>query len=483
MDDRSLAQTEDEVRERLQRDLRSVPVAPYAQYRARAEERTQRRASSLPVAALATALVVILALALGLALADARRNVAGQRTPSPSASPPAASPTPSASAAPTPTPLPSGRPAGGIEAYPLGPLHGDYAFVLNGGANTLPGAVAEVWAVPLGGGSARLAARYVNAVTPSTNTGANVLARQFSPDGRKLVLSAATSRAAGGEHLVLFIVDLETGRIQAVGSEDAADHERPRWSPDGKRLVYVRRPILGDGRTGGPDDGIWVMSVDGSAARKMPLTPGPESHVGPPQVELYSWTPDGRVAWFWPSLENILTFTDVDTGIHTQIRSGVGDVRGLSFRTAAPRVAGSFSDRPGNCPGNFVAVLDGAPERVLVRETGGIQCPPRVHDVHWSPSRDEVLYVREAAPKGELHIRDLSGADQRIAADAEPVLPEWSPDGSHVIYIARTVQPQFVLPLRGDDLRSIARDGSGDRVMFVPPRDPALSDVATRTYP
>lgn len=371
---------------------------------------------------------------------------------------------------------------GGIEAYPLGALRGEYAFVLNGGATTTAGAIAEVWAIPLAGGEPRLAVRYVNASTPSTNTGDNMLARQFSPDGRRLVLSAATPRAPGGERIGMFIIDLEAGRVTPLAADDGAEHEKPAWSPDGRRVAYVKRPIIGN--TGGTsDEGIWVVNVDGTGARKVPLAPAPAGSGFPAQTFLYSWTPDGRVAWFYSSVENALVLTDVDTGTNTTVRSGVGDARGLSFRTAVPRIAGSFSDRPGNCPGHLVAVLDGAPERVLVRAPEAPQCPLRIHDVRWDPVRDEVLYIIEVAPKGELHIRDLTGGDQRIAAQTEPVLAEWSPTGTTVVYINRTTQDQFVLPLRGGELRYMRRDGSDDRTIFAPRGLVSLSDLAARLYP
>lgn len=223
------------------------------------------------------------------------------------------------------------------------------------------------------------------------------------------------------------------------------------------------------------------MNVDGSATRRVPLTPGPESHVGPPQAELYSWTPDGRIAWFWPSLENVLTLTDLDTGAHTVVRSGVGDIRGLSFRTAVPHIAGSFSDRPGNCPGHLVVVFDGAPERVLVRAPERPQCPLRIHDVRWNPSRDEVLYILETTAN-QLHIRELSGATHQIAAQADAVLAEWSPTGTHVLYIHRVSRQQDALPMRGHELRYARRDGGDDRTIFMPGGQASLSDIAARSY-
>jgi hypothetical protein len=207
----------------------------------KSETMRPRRPLAIAGALAGAVAIVVLTVLVGSSLTDLQRGVAASPSPS-GASAASASATPIASPRPSasPTPLPSGRPTGGIEAYSLGALQGEYAFVLNGGATTTAGAVAEVWAIPLAGGEPRLAARYVNTKTPSTATGANVLARQFSPDGRRLLLSAATARAAGGERLALFIVNLETGRVQPLGSEDGADHERPAWSPDGKHIAYVR---------------------------------------------------------------------------------------------------------------------------------------------------------------------------------------------------------------------------------------------------
>lgn len=471
MDDEQASQTEDEVRSRA---------------RAKHAMRPRRRSLAI-IAALASGVaLLVLALVLASGRTDLRRNVAASPTPAPTDAAPVASPSASASPSPEPTapsPIPTGRPAGGIEAYPLGALRGEYAFVLNGGAITMPGTVAEVWAVPLAGGPPRLAARYVNATTPATSTGENVLARQFSPDGRRLVLSAAMPRAQGGERLSLFIVDLETARVTPVGAEDAADHERPAWSPDGRRIAYVKRPIIGAGTTAsGSDEGIWVMNVDGSGARKVALPPAPAGMHFPAQTYLHSWTPDGRLAWFYQAVVT-LTLTDIDSGAHTEVRPAVGDVRGISFRTAVPRIAGSFSDRPGNCPGHYVAVLDGAPERILVRAPERPQCPLRIHDVRWNPTRDEILYILESTTN-ELHVHGLSGATHRVVSGADAVLAEWSSAGTHLLYIHRNAPDQVGrLPLRGGELRSVLRDGSDDRTLFAPRAPAALSEIAVRLYP
>lgn len=398
-------------------------------------------------------------------------------------------PSPSSSAAPSrpaasvpPSPIPTGTPAGGIEAYPLGVLRGEYGFVLNGGAITNPGAIAEMWAIPLAGGEPRLAVRYVNATTPFTATGDNALAQQLSPDGRRVVLSVVTPRSSGGQRLSLVIVELETGRTRMVGSDNADSNERPVWSPDGHRIAYIRRPDVNvpRGTTGGRfDDGIWLMNVDGTSARQV-IPPGGQGSAS----HLYGWTTDGRIASSYTFEQATLTLTDIISGVRTRIGSFIGDPLGrLSFRSAVPRIAGSFTDLP-NCLGTYVLIADGAPERILVREPDKPNCPNvSFGNVRWNPTRDEVIYLRGVVGKNELYIHELSGATQRVAAQAEPLLAEWSAAGTHLLYVHANAQEPYVYPLHGAELRYVRRDGSDERMIFAPRGPASLSDLAVRLYP
>ncbi|MGH2500064.1 MAG: hypothetical protein ACRDF0_08260 [Candidatus Limnocylindria bacterium] len=107
MDD-EVAQLEDEIRSRLQRDLRSVAVRPYAHYRAGALERMRPRVRPLHVAGglASAAAIVLLAVVIGTALGDVRREAVTSPSPEPTTSPAVVAPgtvSPTAATSPSPT--------------------------------------------------------------------------------------------------------------------------------------------------------------------------------------------------------------------------------------------------------------------------------------------------------------------------------------------------------------------------------------------
>ena len=87
----------------------------------------------------------------------------------------------------------------------------------------------------------------------------------------KVRLVAYTAESAGARQL--FTLSLRGGyRTQLTASDKPISD--PQWSPDGRRIAYLR------------DDEIWVMEADGSRQSKVVAGPGGGRHA--------RWSPDRK---------------------------------------------------------------------------------------------------------------------------------------------------------------------------------------------
>jgi dipeptidyl aminopeptidase/acylaminoacyl peptidase len=84
-------------------------------------------------------------------------------------------------------------------------------------------------------------------------------------------LAAYTAEAAGARQL--FTLSLRGGAPSQLTASEKPISD-PQWSPDGRRIAYVR------------DDEIWVLELDGSRQTRVVAKPGGGQHP--------RWSPDGR---------------------------------------------------------------------------------------------------------------------------------------------------------------------------------------------
>lgn len=110
----------------------------------------------------------------------------------------------------------------------------------------------------------------------------------WSPDGKKIVFKGADTRPSrGGDGNRLYVVNSDgTGLKQILAN--AAEVQRPTFSPDGSQILFV------DNRDKNTD--LYVMRTDGSNERRLTTDPAFD--------EWPSWSPDGRTLLFQRSFGN-----------------------------------------------------------------------------------------------------------------------------------------------------------------------------------
>ena len=230
------------------------------------------------------------------------------------------------------------------------------------------------------------------------------IAPAFSPGGTRIVFS----RLGSG----IFSVNLDGTGLRRLSSNIRDAH--PVWSPDGKRIVFLR-PYQAQWR-------VYVMSESGGGKKRLPQAPS----AGRP-----SWTPAGK-AILIPSAGDLVKI-DPQTGKVQKYFGMTIDIQIAQTATVSPdartlayvgprRSTGPPDCGEGRCPqfGLYLASIP-APHRPrrIVNDTG---------PAGWSPDGKSLVFVA----KGALTLRVVSSGAQttiatepHVAAGDSP--PAWQP--------------------------------------------------------
>jgi dipeptidyl aminopeptidase/acylaminoacyl peptidase len=226
----------------------------------------------------------------------------------------------------------------------------------------------------------------------------------FSPDGKRIVFV----RLGSG------IYSIAQDGADAVRLTSGRRDSYPVWSPDGKRIAFLR-PYRAEWR-------VYVMSPAGKGQRRLPLAPA----AGRP-----SWAPNGK-AIFIPSAGDIvridarsgkvLKYSGLRLDFHSSHAATVSP-GGQEVSYVGPRnPTGPEDCGEGPCPqfGLYLARLP-KPHRVrrIANDTG---------PAGWSPDGKSLGYVA----RGVLMLRTVAGPGMTVVATGPNVAtgdapPAWQP--------------------------------------------------------
>jgi dipeptidyl aminopeptidase/acylaminoacyl peptidase len=313
---------------------------------------------------------------------------------------------------------------------------------------------------------------------------------QISRDGRRIAFVRVTVDAKhDGYETALWIVDADadaagTGAGGAAGPRPLTAGPRdtnPRWSPDGRRLAFLRHA--------GKEDQLFVLPLDGGEARQLTDLPG--------GAKAPAWSPDGRTLAFLSAT----SAADLAkpgargkeaaeaqpgppasgagaTGLGAAAaRANGGDATGLGGAAVAGGAAGTVGTAaPGAAPAgaNAAAREDSLPEhqsdvrvisRAVYRFNGAGYVDPAHPDHLWTV---EVPEGAAAAPPPR----------QLTRGEFDEQAPAWAPDGSRLYVVSdRVKEPYYqdaaeaiyAVPAAGGELVKVASFTGGISSLAVSP--------------
>jgi TolB protein len=230
----------------------------------------------------------------------------------------------------------------------------------------------------------------------------------------------------------IYTLDLNRGTVSRLTGDGTATERTPRWSPDGRQVVFASNRAHYDEGTardsGSPDFDIWLVNADGSNPRR--LTTDPAHDTDP------SWTPDGAGVVFTSERDSrgdlyLLTLATGDTVRLT--RHFVGRALMPSVSPASSRTAFAAQTlRMGAFWDYQIHVRDANGTTVPLASTAGA-CWPR-----WSPSGERLANVRLSADApSTLELRDgpaLTSSKVLTVPGLWSYYPAWAPDMTRLVF-------------------------------------------------
>jgi TolB protein len=246
------------------------------------------------------------------------------------------------------------------------------------------------------------------------------LVPRWSPDGKRLVYGY-TPPADGDQDI--------PSQIHVMAADGSGDHVfstehsaiDPAWSPDGRRIAFSQ--LIDD------QYDLFLMNADGSSIERLTDDTASDWDV--------VWTPDGTGLVF--NSDRAGTFhihrLDLASGAIAQLTSGASNDYNPGISPDGGRLAFTSDRRGESLYDVWLAGVDGSdPVRLTVGDDVGDSYMPT-----WSPDGSTIAFVSNRTGDFELYSMPAAGGEatnlsQNPGADDGWARAQWSPDGSTIVY-------------------------------------------------
>jgi len=244
-----------------------------------------------------------------------------------------------------------------------------------------------------------------------TNTPENENMASWSPDGKKIAFVRWLGKKAGGyagvydfTRATVWVMNADGSHQQRLTRPQVKGAYGPAWSPDGRRILL-------DKWEGNYNWNLAVMNADGSGLTKLTDDPAPRI--------MTSWAPDGRIF-----------FNDGPGMIYSMNADGSG----LKPITYAP---GYYSVSP---DGKWLAISDHDVGQLLLAQANGRgekkplmdlsrYVPDAIVATSWSPDGSAIALAAAFDGKGPsaLYILRTDGSVRKVPNTGRVLNPAWRP--------------------------------------------------------